>query len=42
MIFQHFNLLWSRNVLNNITFPLEIAGVSRNEAKKERLNWWNW
>ena len=34
MIFQHFNLLWSRNVLNNITFPLEIAGVSRNEAKR--------
>ncbi|MCS5431758.1 ATP-binding cassette domain-containing protein, partial [Staphylococcus aureus] len=37
MIFQHFNLLWSRNVLNNITFPLEIAGVSRNEAKKRAI-----
>ena len=34
MIFQHFNLLWSRTVLNNITFPLEIAGVSRQQAKK--------
>ena len=34
MIFQHFNLLWSRTVLNNITFPLEIAGVSKQEAKK--------
>lgn len=37
MIFQHFNLLWSRNVLNNITFPLEIAGVSRSEAKRRAL-----
>ena len=37
MIFQHFNLLWSRNVLNNITFPLEIAGVSRSEAKKRAM-----
>ncbi|MCD8900384.1 methionine ABC transporter ATP-binding protein [Staphylococcus gallinarum] len=37
MIFQHFNLLWSRTVLNNITFPLEIAGVSRSEAKQRAL-----
>src|SRR4051812_29908950 len=27
MIFQHFNLLWSRTVKDNIAFPLEIAGV---------------
>src|SRR5699024_12429893 len=27
MIFQHFNLLWSRTVAENISFPLEIAGV---------------
>ncbi|MBP3039389.1 ATP-binding cassette domain-containing protein [Bacillaceae bacterium Marseille-Q3522] len=33
MIFQHFNLLWSRTVRDNIAFPLEIAGVS----KKNRL-----
>ncbi|MEH7526749.1 methionine ABC transporter ATP-binding protein, partial [Bacillus sp. JJ1503] len=33
MIFQHFNLLWSRTVRQNIAFPLEIAGV----AKEERL-----
>ena len=26
MIFQHFNLLWSRTVRGNISFPLEIAG----------------
>ncbi|WP_409347211.1 methionine ABC transporter ATP-binding protein [Paenibacillus sp. MBLB4367] len=28
MIFQHFNLLWSRTVKENISFPLEVAGVS--------------
>ena len=33
MIFQHFNILWSRTVVENIMFPLEIAGV----PKKERL-----
>jgi len=33
MIFQHFNLLWSRTVLENILFPLEIAKV----PKKERV-----
>ncbi|MCD8506645.1 MAG: methionine ABC transporter ATP-binding protein [Alkalibacterium thalassium] len=31
MIFQHFNLLWSRTVLENICFPLEIAGVPKAE-----------
>ncbi|UCZ52570.1 methionine ABC transporter ATP-binding protein [Bacillus shivajii] len=34
MIFQHFNLLWSRTVKENIAFPLEIKGV----PKKERDN----
>ncbi|MGE7763899.1 methionine ABC transporter ATP-binding protein [Peribacillus sp. NPDC096540] len=37
MIFQHFNLLWSRTVQENISFPLEIAGVSKNERIK-RVN----
>lgn len=36
MIFQHFNLLWSRTVEKNIEFPLEIAGVSKQE-RKERV-----
>ncbi len=31
MIFQHFNLLWSRTVEENIAFPLEIAGVKKEE-----------
>lgn len=34
MIFQHFNLLWSRTVAENIAFPLEIAGVQKNERDK--------
>ncbi|UTR15893.1 methionine ABC transporter ATP-binding protein [Salipaludibacillus sp. LMS25] len=34
MIFQHFNLLWSRTVAENIAFPLEIKGVSKAEQKK--------
>ncbi|KRL28630.1 ABC superfamily ATP binding cassette transporter, ABC protein [Limosilactobacillus frumenti DSM 13145] len=33
MIFQHFDLLWSRTVLENVEFPLEIA---KKGNKKER------
>ena len=36
MIFQHFNLLWSRTVAENISFPMEIAGVPRKE-RQERV-----
>ena len=32
MIFQHFNLLSSRTVFDNVMFPLEIAGVPRKQA----------
>lgn len=34
MIFQQFNLLQQRTALQNICFPLEIAGVSRADAEK--------
>ncbi|MCA1024030.1 methionine ABC transporter ATP-binding protein [Halobacillus litoralis] len=37
MIFQHFNLLWSRTVYDNIAFPLEIAGVPKEERSR-RVN----
>lgn len=37
MIFQHFNLLWSRTVLENILFPLEIARVSKVKRKQRAL-----
>lgn len=33
MIFQHFNLLMQRTVLDNICFPLEIAGQKKKAAK---------
>ena len=33
MIFQHFNLLMQRTVLDNICFPLEIIGQSRKDAR---------
>lgn len=35
MIFQHFNLLWSRTVKDNIAFPLEIAGYSKDERERK-------
>ena len=34
MIFQHFNLLASRTVFDNIAFPLEIQGLGKDEIKK--------
>jgi D-methionine transport system ATP-binding protein len=33
VIFQQFNLLDSRTVLGNVAFPLEIAGMKRNQVK---------
>lgn len=35
MIFQHFNLLMQRNVMDNICFPLEITGMSKRLARKK-------
>ena len=39
MIFQSFNLLEQRTVLRNICFPLEIAGVKRDEAQARAKNY---
>ena len=33
MIFQSFNLLSQRNALDNVCYPLEIAGVSKKDAR---------
>ena len=35
MIFQHFNLLWSRTVLENIKLPMELVGKSKEEMNKK-------
>ena len=35
MIFQHFNLLSSRTVFDNIAFPLELIGASKDGIKKK-------
>ena len=37
MIFQEFNLLSQRNAMGNVCYPMEIAGVSRADAKKRAL-----
>jgi D-methionine transport system ATP-binding protein len=37
MIFQHFNLLWSRTVSENIAFPLEIAGI-KGPQRQQRVS----
>jgi D-methionine transport system ATP-binding protein len=37
MIFQHFNLLASRSVFDNIALPLELCGYSRQQIKNTIL-----
>ena len=37
MIFQHFNLLSSRTVYDNVAFPLELQGMSKAEIKERIL-----
>ena len=34
MIFQHFDLLMQRNCLQNVCFPMELAGIGKKEAVK--------
>jgi len=37
MIFQHFNLLMQKNVLENVCFPLYLSGMGKQEAHKRAL-----
>ena len=37
MIFQQFNLLMQRTCLANVMFPMELAGVKKEEAEKRAL-----
>lgn len=41
MIFQGFNLLAQRNVIKNICYPLEIAGVKKDAALKRAQTCWS-
>ena len=35
MIFQHFNLLMQRSVIDNVCFPMEIVGLKKKEAREK-------
>ncbi|MDO5537331.1 MAG: ATP-binding cassette domain-containing protein [Desulfovibrionaceae bacterium] len=37
MIFQQFNLLMQRTALDNVCFPLELAGMSRDKARARSM-----
>jgi len=37
MIFQHFNLLMQKNVLDNVCFPMMIQGKNKAQAKERAL-----
>ena len=39
MIFQHFNILMQRTALDNVCFPMEIAGIKKKEARKKALEY---
>ena len=39
MIFQHFNLLMQRNVIDNVCFPMEIAGIRKKEARAKAMEY---
>lgn len=37
MVFQHFNLLQMRTVLDNVCFPLRLAGLNRKQQRERAL-----
>lgn len=39
MIFQHFNLLMQKTVIDNVMFPLKIKGVKKSEAKLKAMEY---
>ena len=39
MIFQYFNLLMQKDVLENVCFPMEITGIDKKQAKNKALEY---
>ena len=39
MIFQHFNLLMQKTVIDNVMFPLKLKGIKKAEAKTKALEY---
>ena len=39
MIFQHFNLLMQKSVIENVMFPLRLKGVKKSEAKAKAMEY---
>lgn len=39
MIFQHFNLLMQKTVIDNVMFPLKMKGVKKSEAKAKAMEY---
>ena len=39
MIFQHFNLLMQKTVIENVMFPLKIKGVKKSDAKTKAMEY---
>lgn len=42
MIFQQFNLLAQRNVLQNVCFPMELVKVPKKRRRGVRRSFWSW
>lgn len=41
MIFQHFNLLMQKTVLDNVCFPMQIQGKSKKDARERAMEFLN-
>ena len=39
MIFQHFNLLMQKTVIDNVMFPLKLKGIKKAEAKSKAMEY---
>ncbi len=42
VVFQGYNLLFSRTALGNVMLPLEIQGFSKDKAQRKALSFLAW